>query len=211
MKKIISISLVALFLFSMAIPVQAANNVVMLTTNASGLKQGDTFAITASLKGAETAALGTIMLKYDSDLLTLTGGTCHLSGADIGQVIVSKNVGTFLFKDDAQTISGDLFTFYFTVNKDITYTTITATTSMGDTEIHYVDSARVTVSIFKAGDVNGDNSLGNKDVFHLLWHIFLGEDYGICVDGDLNRDGYVTTDDVIYLLWHLLFGSAYPL
>jgi len=61
------------------------------------------------------------------------------------------------------------------------------------------------------GDINGDNSVNDEDVIHLLWHTLLPNLYPIDADGDINKDGRVNDDDVIYLLWHTLLPDMYPL
>ena len=215
MKKLLSFFLAILLLVSARLPVQAAGNSITLSANAAAFKQGDTFTVTASLSGSQAAALGTVKLAYDSDVLTLIGGTCLIPNTDIGLVVAEKNAGTFLFRDGAQVISGDLFAFTFRVKEDapLERFTISASATMGDASVSAVNagSLTLTVAIPTPGDVNGDFAVDKDDVFHLLWHLLFTDDYSLFASGDVNRDGKVDNNDVIYLLWHTLFGETYPL
>ena len=215
MKKYLSFMLAVLFLFSAAMPVRATDSSITLKANAAALKQGDTFTVTAALTASQTAALGTVKLEYDSNGLTLIGGTCLIPNTDIGLVAPEKNAGTFLFRDGAQVVSGDLFAFTFTVKEEapLESFTISSSATMGDASISSVNagSLTLTVAIPSPGDVNGDFQVNNKDVFHLLWYLLFTDDYTLFADGDVNRDGTLNNKDVIYLLWHTLFTDTYPL
>ena len=61
------------------------------------------------------------------------------------------------------------------------------------------------------GDMDGDNSVDNRDVEYLLWYTLYPEDYPITVKADFNGDNTIDNLDVEYLLWHTLFPNEYPL
>ena len=63
----------------------------------------------------------------------------------------------------------------------------------------------------KIGDLDGDQSVTNKDVEYLLWYTLFPEDYPLPQDADFTGDGYIDNLDVEYLLWYTLFPEDYPL
>lgn len=67
------------------------------------------------------------------------------------------------------------------------------------------------VSSVITGDLDGDESISNKDVEYLLWYTLFPEEFSINQDADFDGDGYVDNKDVEYLLWHTLFPEDYPL
>ena len=62
-----------------------------------------------------------------------------------------------------------------------------------------------------AGDLDGDQTVNNKDVEYLLWHTLFPDTYPIEQNADFDGDGAVNNKDVEYLLWHTLFPDTYPL
>ena len=70
---------------------------------------------------------------------------------------------------------------------------------------------QIEVSTMIPGDFNGDGSVNNADVIHLLWHTLFPDKYVVATNADFVNDGSVNNDDVIYLLWHTLFPENYPL
>lgn len=155
MKKMLSILLCVLLIGALALFASAEDSSVVLTPSATTLYRGDTFTIVATLNNSEEIALGTVVLSYDESVFELTGGTCHVSGANPAQVVVAQKVGTF-FLNTATVVSGDIFTFNFTVKDDAalgTYT-VTPTAAIGTTEGKTIAStgATVTVTEHRYGD-----------------------------------------------------------
>lgn len=63
----------------------------------------------------------------------------------------------------------------------------------------------------KMGDLDGDQSVTNKDVEYLLWHTLFPDSYPLTQQADFDGSGSVDNKDVEYLLWHTLFPESYPL
>lgn len=133
MKKLTCITLVLLLLAAMTVPALAASGSVSLGSSASTVYRGDTFSVTATLSSSDAIALGTVTLSFDTSALELTGGSCHVSGASLGQVIPSQKAGTFLLGGDPAVVSGKIFTFHFKVKKDAAFGsyTISSNASIG--------------------------------------------------------------------------------
>ena len=129
MKKIISVLLILLLLFALAVPVLAVSGSVSLGASASTVHKGDTFSVTATLNTSDAIALGTVKLSYDSSALELTGGSCHVSGASIAQVIPDNKAGTFMLSGEPAKISGKIFTFNFKVKDGAAFGTYTISSS----------------------------------------------------------------------------------
>ena len=149
MKRIVSIALVLFLLLAMAVPAMAASGYVSLGASATSLKRGDSFTVTASLSGAEPIALGTVLLNFDSSVFTLTGGTCHVAGANPGLVVPGNKVGTFMLSGDPQYISGALFTFNFVVSADAAFGnyTISSSANVGVDNGEAIGSGTVNISV----------------------------------------------------------------
>lgn len=149
MKKLFSLTLVLLLLVALAVPALAAGGSVSLSASATSLKRGDTFTVTASLSGADAVAMGTVKLSYDSAALELTGGSCHVSGATLGQVIPGQNAGTFMLSGEPKKISGKIFTFNFRVKDGaaIGSYTISSSASVGVDTGSAIGSGSVKISV----------------------------------------------------------------
>ncbi len=61
------------------------------------------------------------------------------------------------------------------------------------------------------GDLNGDQSIDNKDVEYLLWHTLFPDSYPLEIFADFDNNNVIDNKDVEYLLWHTLFPDSYPL
>lgn len=149
MKKIACVFLTLAMLFLLATPVFAAGGNVSLAASEKTLNRGDTFTVTATLSGAEAIALGTVKLEYDTDVFEMTGGSCHVSGASLGQVIPAQRVGTFMLSGDPVVISGKIFTFQMKVKDTAGFGdyTISSNASVGVSTGSAISSGSVKVSI----------------------------------------------------------------
>ena len=149
MKKLISILCLLVALTLLAMPVFAASGSVSLSASSSNLNRGDTFTVVARLSSSDAIALGTVVLSYDSSALEMTGGTCHVSGASIGQVIPGNKVGTFMLSGDPKVISGQIFTFNMKVkdNAPIGSYTISSNASIGVATGEGISSGSVSVNV----------------------------------------------------------------
>lgn len=149
MKKIISIICLLMALAMLAIPAFAVSGSVSLSASSKTLYRGDTFTVTASLSSSDAIALGTVALNFDSSVFELTGGSCHVSGASIGQVIPGNKAGTFMFSGDPQVVSGKIFTFNLKVkdNAPIGNFTISSSSSIGVSSGEGISSGSVSVTV----------------------------------------------------------------
>lgn len=149
MKKIYSVLLILLLVAALTVPVLAVSGSVSLGASTSTLHRGDTFSVTASLSTSDAIALGTVKLGYDSSALELTGGSCHVSGASIGQVIPANNAGTFMLSGEPAKISGKIFTFNFKVKDNAAFGsyTISSSASIGVDAGQGISSGSTSVTI----------------------------------------------------------------
>lgn len=149
MKKLTCIVLALLLLTALTVPALAASGSVSLSSSASTLYRGDTFSVTASLSSSDAIALGTVTLSYDTSALELTGGSCHVSGASLGQVIPSQKAGTFMLSGDPAVVSGKLFTFHFKVKDGAAFGsyTISSSASIGVESGQGIASGSATVTV----------------------------------------------------------------
>ena len=149
MKKIISVICLLMVLAMLAVPALAVSGSVSLGASSKTLYRGDTFTVTASLSSSDAIALGTVALNFDSNVFELTGGSCHVSGVSLGQVIPGQKVGTFMFSGDPQVVSGKIFTFNFKVkdNAPIGNYTISSSSSIGVSTGEGISSGSVSVTV----------------------------------------------------------------
>lgn len=149
MKKIISVICLLMVLAMLAVPALAVSGSVSLSASSKTLYRGDTFTVTANLSSSDAIALGTVALNFDSNVFELTGGSCHVSGVSLGQVIPGQKVGTFMFSGDPQVVSGKIFTFNFKVkdNAPIGNYTISSSSSIGVSTGEGISSGSVSVTV----------------------------------------------------------------
>ena len=149
MKKIISLFCLLLALTMLALPVFAVSGSVSLSASSKSLNRGDTFTVTAKLSSSDAIALGTVVLNYDSSVFEMTGGSCNVSGASIGQVVPGNNAGTFMFSGDPKVVSGTIFTFNMKVkeNASVGSHTISSSSSIGVSTGEGIASGSVTVEV----------------------------------------------------------------
>lgn len=130
MKKLF-LPLVCLLLISvMALSVFAAESSVAVVPSSNTLDRGDTFTLVAELTNSDPIMVGTVALTFDESVFELTGGTCHVTGANPATVVAKDKAGTF-FLGTAATVSGKIFTFEFKVKADAPYGTYNFTTTTG--------------------------------------------------------------------------------
>ena len=149
MKKFTYVLLALILLVALSVPVFAANGSVSIGASDNTLERGDTFTVTATLNGADAIALGTVRLVYDTNVFEMTGGSCHVSGVSIGQVIPSQNVGTFMFSGEPTVVSGKIFTFHMKVKDTAAFGnyTISSNASIGVSTGSAIASGSVSVSV----------------------------------------------------------------
>ena len=86
---------------------------------------------------------------------------------------------------------------------------------MIESEESYASEPSVALQIetaaYKAGDLDGDDTVTDSDAIHLLYYIFFSEDYPVNQDCDYDGDGEVTDNDAIYLMYYTFFPDEYPL
>lgn len=148
MKKLIPILLCVLLVAALALSVSAEGSSVALTPSATTLERGDTFTVVANLTNTDPIKLGTVALEYDTNVFELTGGTCHVAGANPALVIPAQKVGTF-FLGSETAVSGQIFTFNFKVKADAplgTYT-IKPTAAIGVATGTEISSTGATVTV----------------------------------------------------------------
>lgn len=133
MKKIFLILLCVLLACALALSVSAEGSSVALTPSATTLERGATFTIVADLTNSSPIMLGTVFVEYDTNVFEMTGGTCHVAGANPAVVLPAKKVGTF-FLGAETVVSGQIFTFNFRVKADAALGsyTFTPTASIGE-------------------------------------------------------------------------------
>ena len=149
MKKIISMICLVMVLALLAMPVFAVSGSVSLSASSASLHRGDTFTVTARLNSSDAIALGTVLLSYDSSVFEMTGGSCHVSGTSVGEVLSAQKVGTFMLNGDPRVVSGNLFTFNMKVKDDapIGSYTISSSSSIGVSTGEGIASGSVTVNV----------------------------------------------------------------
>lgn len=109
MKKYLTIILCLVLILSVSVAVYAAGSATMsLSTAGSAVYPGDSFTVTVKLSNTESVSNGGIVLKFDSNIFEITGGSCNISGAT-GEVKVSRGGGVFSVEQD-RVISGSIFT-----------------------------------------------------------------------------------------------------
>ena len=93
MKKYLTIILCLVLILSVSVAVYAAGSATMsLSTAGSAVYPGDSFTVTVKLSNTESVSNGGIVLKFDSNIFEITGGSCNISGAT-GEVKVSRGGG----------------------------------------------------------------------------------------------------------------------
>ena len=109
MKKYLTILLCLMLILSVSVAAHAAGSANMsLSTSGSALYPGDSFTVTVKLSNTQSVSNGGIVLKFDSSIFEITGGSCNISGAT-GEVKVSRGGGVFSVEQD-KVISGNIFT-----------------------------------------------------------------------------------------------------
>lgn len=148
MKKIIPVLLCVLLIGALALSASAADSSVTLTPSATNLELGDTFTVVAKLTNTEQILLGTVALSYDESVFELTGGECHVEGANPALVIVDQKAGTF-FLGAPKAVAGDIFTFNFKVKDNAAYGTykITPTAAIGTSTGSEIAATAATVTV----------------------------------------------------------------
>ena len=148
MKRFLAILVCVVLMLSLASPVFAVERNSALQSSATTLHRGDTFTVDAIVTNSEAVKSGTVRLEFNTDVLELTGGTCHLNDAFIKQVIPEESAGMFVYMS-ATVVSGKLFTFQFKVKDDAPFGSyeiknITGlTVTVGET----IDSTGATVTV----------------------------------------------------------------
>lgn len=148
MKKRFSIILSALLVVVLAMTVSAADSSVSLTPSSTQLELGDTFTVVAKLTNTDPIQLGTVALSYDESVFELTGGTCHVEGANPALVVVDQKAGTF-FLGTAKAVAGDIFTFNFKVKDNAAYGTykITPTAAIGTSAGTQITAKEISLTV----------------------------------------------------------------
>jgi len=148
MKKLFTILLCALIVGALALSVSAAGSSVSITPSETTLHRGDTFTIVANLTNSDPINLGTVVLSYDESVFELTGGTCHVAGANPAQVVVAQKAGTF-FLGSASAVSGKIFTFNFKVKDNAAFGTYTfsTTAAIGTSGGNRIDATGTTIVV----------------------------------------------------------------
>ena len=148
MKKIFPILLCILLISVLAISVSASGSSVAITPSATTLERGDTFTIVANLTNSDPIKLGTVALDYDTNVFEMTGGTCHVAGANPAVVLPAQKVGTF-FLGSETAVSGQVFTFNFKVKADAAFGTytFTPTAAIGLSTGSQITSTGTTVTV----------------------------------------------------------------
>ena len=148
MKRIVSILICLVLMSALVLSVSAASGSVSISASKTNLKPGDTFTVTATLSSSDAIKLGTVVLSYDTNALEMTGGTCHVSGANPAVVVPANKAGTF-FLGEARVVSGQIFTFNFKVKDTAAYQsyTISTTASIGVSTGEYINASGTTVSV----------------------------------------------------------------
>lgn len=135
-------------LFALTLTVSAAGSSVALTASDSSVQNGETFTVEAVLDNSQAISIGTVALSFDERVFTLTGGTSHVEGAMIGQVIPDKKAGTFLIALPKK-LSGKIFTFEFLVKDSAPQGTyeIAAKAAIGTTGGNYIDVKGIQITV----------------------------------------------------------------
>ena len=119
MKKYLTILLCLLLMLSVSVGAQAAGSASMsLSTSGGTVYPGDSFTVTVKLSNTQSVSNGGIVLKFDSNVFEITGGSCNISGAT-GEVKVSRGGGVFSVEQD-KVVSGNIFTIKMKVKSGAT-------------------------------------------------------------------------------------------
>jgi hypothetical protein len=149
MKKVYKILLCLVLIVILAQPVWAASGSVTLTPSAEKVQSGKSFTVDVFLDNSDAINLCTVVVSYDESALELVGGTCHVSGTAIAQVIPEKKAATLLVTLPKK-VSGKIFTFEFRVKNSAAHGTyeIDAKAAIGTSGGNYIDAkgARITVA-----------------------------------------------------------------
>lgn len=126
----------------------AAGQGVTLTSSADTVKAGDTFTVQAVLENSDAIAMASVALDFDKNVFELTGGSCHVAGALLGEVLAKDQVGMFVLMLP-QKVSGEIFTFQFRVKDDAPRGTyqITAESTVGDLQGSLIPSQGAQIEI----------------------------------------------------------------
>ena len=148
MKKIFPILLCILLISVMAFSASAAGSSVALIPSETTLERGDTFTIVANLTNADAIKLGTVALDYDTNVFEMTGGACHVAGANPAVVLPAQKVGTF-FLGAETVVSGKIFTFNFKVKADAAFGTytFTPTAAIGVANGTQISASTTTITV----------------------------------------------------------------
>ena len=148
MKKLTSLFLVIVMLALLVVPALAASGSVSLAASNTSLSRGDTFTVTATLNSSDAIAMGTVLLKYDSNVFEMASGTCHVTGANPAQVLPAQKVGTFMLGSPT-VVSGKIFTFNMKVKDTAAFGdyTISSNASIGVSNGEPISSGSVKVSV----------------------------------------------------------------
>lgn len=148
MKKIIPVLLCVLLIGALALSVSAEGSNVSITPSATTLERGNTFTVVANLTNTDNVNVGAIALSFDENVFELTGGSCHIENAALGQVGVNDKAGAFMLNSPT-VLSGKLFTFNFRVKDNAAFGTysINATASIGVSTAQKIDATGTTITI----------------------------------------------------------------
>lgn len=149
MRKVVIILFTFVLLAALALPALAVSGNVSLSASNTNLYRGDTFTVTAYLSSSDAIALGTVKLSYDTSALEMTGGSCHVSGASLAQVLPGSQLGTFMLSGEPAVVSGTLFTFQFRVRSGAAFGnyTISSSASIGVDVGQSISAGSTTVTV----------------------------------------------------------------
>lgn len=145
MKRFLVIFLCILLTLSTAMPVLAAGASMGLSASSGTVHRGDSFTVTVKLSNSQAIDRGGIVLKYDSSVFEITGGSCNVSGATLAEVSAGRKGGVFAL-EDAKVVSGTIFTINMKVKKDAPFGSYTISGSASMEISCSVSSTKVTVA-----------------------------------------------------------------
>ena len=145
MKRILIIFLCVLLTAATAMPVLAASASMSLSSSSGTLHRGDSFTVTVTLHNSEAIDRGGIVLKYDSSVFEITGGSCKVSGATLAEVSASRKGGVFAL-ENAKVVSGTIFTINMKVKSDAPFGSYTISGSASMDISCSVSGTKVTVA-----------------------------------------------------------------
>ena len=161
MKRIVAILLCLFLIGTLALSVTAAGSAHMSISSSSGtVYRGESFTLTVSLSNDQPVSNGAVVLSYDSSAFELTGGSCNVSDAILGEVSPANGGGVFMLQTDA-VVSGTIFTINMKVKSDAAFGTYTISGTPSLSIDCSLSGTSVTVgckhSFGKASEVDGSN------------------------------------------------------